>query len=333
MHRRNFAFAAIATMAGVTASGTAGAQQSTRVPRIGLLINGMAANNPAVAAVKTEAARLGYVEGTNVVFEGRFAEGKLDRLPMLAAELVGLDVDVIATFGGPATNAAVRATNGIPIVFAIVADPVAVGFAKSLERPGGNATGITNNDPEQARRQMELLKELLPAMSRIAILSDAEIPGADASGLAPIERANVAAAKLLGLQPQVIKLRGPAPDLDAAFKSLVAEKADALLVLEVPVTLAHRKRIGELAAAQRLPSMFSAGSADAGGVLSYGTTVEDTWPRVPVYVDRILKGAKPGELPVEVVARRELIVNMKAARDVGVAVPADMQKRADRVVD
>ena len=333
MHRRNIAVAAVAAWVGALTYGSAAAQQAARIPRIGLLVNGSAANNVAVEAVRKEFARLGYVEGKSISFEGRYAEGKLDRLPALAAELAGLDVDVIATFGGPSTSAAMRATKTIPIVFAIVADPVAVGFATSMERPGGNATGITNNDPEQARRQLELLKELLPTLTRVVILSDQDIPGADASGLAPIERSNVAAANALGLQPHVLKLRGPIPDLETAFRTVAAEHAEALLVLEVPVALAHRKRIAELAAAQRLPAMFSAGSADAGGVLSYGTNVADTWLRVPSYVDRILKGAKPADMAVEAITRREFTVSLKAARHVGVTIPADMLKRADSVVD
>jgi putative ABC transport system substrate-binding protein len=218
-------------------------------------------------------------------------------------------------------------------VFAIVADPVAVGFVASLDRPGGNATGITNNDPQQARLQLELLKSLRPGLTRVAILSDQDIPTADASGVAPIEHASIAAAKALGLDPTLLKVRGPTPDFAATFKTMADEGAEALLVLEVPVTLFHRKRIGELAAANRLPSMFSAGSSDAGGVLSFGTNVADTWPHVPLYVDRIIKGAKPGEMPVEVVTRREFVINLKAARELGVSVPAELQKRADRLID
>lgn len=296
-------------------------------------MNGTAANNVAMDAVRTGFTRLGYIEGSSIVFEARYAEGKLDRLPDLAAELVGLKVDVIATFGGPVSSAAYKATKTIPIVFAIVADPVAVGFVASLEHPGGNATGITNNDPQQARLQLELLKSLSPGMTRVAILSDQDIPGADANGLAPIERANIAAARELGLEPRLLKVRGPTPDLEATFKTMIDDRAQSLLVLEVPVTLSHRKRIGELAAANRLPSMFSAGSSDAGGILSFGTNVADTWPQVPSFVDRIVKGARPDAMPVEVVTKRQLVVNLKAAREVGLSVPPELQRRADRVID
>ncbi len=333
MNRRSMLFASIAALAGSLTHKSGAARQPAGPPVIGLLVNGAAANNPAVGAVRAGLAELGYAEGRNLILEGRYAEGKLDRLPALAAELVALDADVIAAFGGPASSAAVRATKTIPIVFAIVADPVAVGFATTLERPGGNATGITSNDPDQARRQLELLRDVMPKLARVTLLSDQDIPGADASGLAPIERTYVAAAKAQGMEPQVLKLRGPAPDLDAAFKAMADEKSEALLVLEVPVTLAHRKRIAQLAAAQNLPAAFSAGSADAGGLMSYGTNVADTWRSVPGFVDRILKGAKPADMAVEVITRREFVVDLKVARQLGLTVPQAMLARADRVID
>jgi putative ABC transport system substrate-binding protein len=309
------------------------AQQPAKIPRVGVLINGSAPNNPATASLRSGLAQLGYVEGKTILIEDRYAEGRLDRIPALAAELIGLGVDVIATYGGPASNAAFRATKTIPIVFAIVADPIALGFASTQEQPGGNATGSTNNDPKQAQLQLAMLKELLPRLQRIVIMSDQDIPGADASGLAPIDRTAVAAARELGLQSQVLKLRGPSPDLEAAFQTVAAHKAEALLVLEVPVTLNHRKRIGEMATAQKLPSMCPAAYSDAGGLISYGTNVVDTWPAVPGFIDKILKGAKPGDLPVQVITRRELTVNAKTAQDLGLSIPAELLKRADRVVD
>jgi putative tryptophan/tyrosine transport system substrate-binding protein len=317
----------------VLAAGGAFAQPPAGIPRIGVLINGSAPNNPATASLRSGLAQLGYVEGKTILIEDRYADGRLDRMPALAAELVGLGVDVIATYGGPASNAAFRATKTVPIVFAIVADPIALGFATTLERPGGNATGSTNHDPKQAQLQLAMLKDVLPKLQRIVILSDHDIPGSDASGLAPIDRSAVAAAQELGLHSQVLKLRGPTPDLDAAFQTVAAEKAEALLVLEVPVTLNHRKRIGELAAAQKLPTMGTATYSDAGGLISYGTKVADTWPAVPGYIDKILKGAKPGDLPIHVVTRRELVVNARTARSLGLALPGELLKRADTVVD
>ena len=298
MGRRSVGLAAIAGLLGILVPyTTTRAQHPSEVPRVGVLVNGSPTKNPAVEALVLGLAQLGYVDGRSVIIETRYAEAKLDRLPALAAELVGMNVDAIVTFGGPASNAAYRATKVIPIVFAIVADPVALGFTATLSRPGGNATGLTNNDPDQARLQLALLKELRPNLERVVILSDQDIPGSDANGMAPIERTSVAAAQSLGLQSQVLKLRGPTPDLQSAFKAMADANADALLVLEVPVTLVHRKRIAELAIAQRLLSMFPAGSSDAGGVVSYGTNVVDTWSRVPAFVDRILKGPGQGTFP------------------------------------
>ena len=330
---RTIVFVIAVASSQLLSAGATFAQQPAKIPRVGVLVNGSAPNNPATASLRSGLAQLGYVEGKSILIEDRYAEGRLDRVPALAAELTGLGVDVIATYGGPASSAAFRATKTIPIVFAIVADPIALGFANTLERPGGNATGSTNHDPKQAQLQLAMLKELLPRLRRIVILSDDDIPGADASGLAPIERTAVAAAQELGLQSQVLKLRGPSPDLDAAFETVAAHKADALLILEVPVTLNHRKRIAEMAAARKLASMCPAAYSDAGGLISYGTSVVDTWPAVPGFIDKILKGAKPGELPVQVITRRELTVNSKTAHTLGLSIPAELLKRADRVVD
>jgi putative ABC transport system substrate-binding protein len=283
--------------------------------------------------LKNELARLGYIEGKNIIFEARFPEGRLERLPGFASELVDLGVDVIATYGGPPTNAARKAGTTIPIVAAIVADPVAVGFAATLERPGGNITGITSNDPTLGAQQWEIFKQVLPKLSRVAILSDSDIPGADDSGLAPIERANVAAARAAGLTPHVVKVRGPAPDLDAAFKTLASEQAEALVILEVPVTIPLRKRIAELGAANRIPTMFWGGASDAGGVFSYGTSFTDTFAGVPAAIDKILKGAKPADMRFQVITRREFVINLSAARVLGLAVPPELLKRADRVIE
>ena len=316
---------------GITLScGIGVAQQTTKIPRIGIMVNG--GPGPVVEALKKDFAKLGYVEGQTIAFEPRYAQGQLGRHPELAADLVRLDVDAILTLGGPAARAAKDATSKIPIVFSIVTDPIALGLVASMDRPGGNVTGLTNLDPQQAARQMELLKEVFPALKRIAILSDADIPGADASGLAPIERSNVAAARALGLEPQVIKVKGPTPDFDGAFAAMKSEGAEAVLVLEVPVTLVHGKRIAERATAQRLPTMFPGGQKSADGVIAYGTTVADTWPRMPIIADRILKGARPGDIPVEAISRRQLIINLKTAREAGVSIPAGVLARADEVI-
>ena len=328
--------AASALVLGFAGGGTR-AQQSNKIYRVGVLVNqGPIVNgkpNAQIETLRAGLAQLGYVEGTNVIYEPRYPAGQLDRLPGFAAELVAMGVDVIVTFGGPPTNAARKATTTIPIVVALVADPVAIGVASTLDRPGGNITGVTNNDTELAVRHVALLKELLPKLARVAILSDPNIPGADASGLAPIERANVAAARAAGLTPQVLKVSSPTPDLESAFKAMAAENAEALIVLEVPSVFSIAKSVAELGAARRMPTMLWGGQGDAGGLMSYGTSFAATYSRVPVYVDRILKGAKPAETPIEVVAKRELVINLKTARELGLAVPSDLLKRADRVIE
>jgi len=313
------------------------AQQAARIHRVGVLVNqGAQVNgkpNPQFEALRTGMAQLGYVEGTDVVYEPRFPEGQLDRLPGFAAELLALDVDVIVTFGGPPTNAARKATTTIPIVAALVADPVAIGVAATLARPGGNITGVTTHDAELATRHMELLKALLPTLRRVAILSDPSIPGADASGLAPIERANVAAARAAGLVPQMVKVSAPAPDLDGAFKAMADEGAEALVVLEVPSVFNIAKKVATMAAAQRLPTIVWGGQADAGSLVSYGTSFVASYPRVAIAVDKLLKGAKPADTAIEVVAKRELVIDTKTARALGVTVPTGLLARADRVIE
>src|SRR5262245_26601388 len=242
-----------------------------KVWRVGFMHNG--AQGADFEGLRKGFARLGYAERQNIIFEPRFAEHQLDRHPSFAVDLVRLGVDVILTFGGPPTAAAKNATATTPIVFLLVADPVAIGVAATMERPGSNATGVTNHDPEQAKKQFGLLKELFPDMTRVAILSDADIPGADATGLAPIERANDEAARALGLKPHVFKVRGPDPELNDVFAAMETERAQAVLVLEVPIPVAHRKRVAQLAAAHRLPTIFPGSCMDAGGLITYGTSV------------------------------------------------------------
>ena len=337
MNTKRLTLATLAALAATLAIGTTQAQQAqptqqaAKVFRVGALFNRVP--GPDFDLLKKELARLGYVEGTNIVFEPRFAEGKLDRLPGFAAELVAMNVDVIATYGGPPTAAARKATTTIPIVAALVADPVAIGAAATLARPGANVTGVTNHDPLRATRQLAILKEVFPKLSRAAFLSDADIPGADASGFAPIERDNIAAAAAANIRPQTLKLRGPTPDWIAAFDSIVSERAEAIVVMEVPVTILTRARIIELAAARRIPVMFWGGAPDAGVLMSYGTSFNDTFPRMPLVVDRILKGAKPADTPFEEITRQEFVVNLKVARELGVTIPPELLKRADRVIE
>jgi len=331
MNTRPFA-AALFAFATALAGDVSQAQPAAKVYRVGALFN-RGPNLDDIELLRQGLARLGYVEGTDIVIEARFAEGKLDRLPGFAAELVTMGVDVIAAYGGPPTRAARGATTTIPIVAALVADPVALGFAATLARPGGNVTGITNHDSELAIRQLRILKEVFPTLARVAFLSDADIPGANASGFAPIERSNIAAAVAMSITPQVLKLRGPAPDFVQAFDAIVAEKAEVLVVLEVPVPFGNRERIAELAAARRIPTMFWGGASNAGGMMSYGTSFVDTYPRMPEFVDRILKGAKPADMPFDVITRREFVVNLKVARELGVTIPDAVLKRADRIIE
>jgi putative ABC transport system substrate-binding protein len=262
---------------------------------------------------------LGYVEGWDVVIETRWAEGRLDQLPALAAELVGLRVDILVGVGAVVARAAKSATTTIPVVIAVVIDPVNL----VAERPGGNLTVLTTFDPQEVRKKLALLQEVVPGLARVAILGDQAVR--DTKGHAEQARA-------LGLQPQSLTIAGASPDLEAVFQAIRREHADALLVLELPATVIHRKRIAELAAQQRLPTLFSGGSSDAGGLLGYGTRVTEAARRLAAYVDRIVKGAQPADLPFEVVVRPELIVNLKTAQEIGVTIPPEVLKRADRVM-
>jgi len=259
--RRSTLLALVASVV-TFAAGISQAQQVAKVYRVGVLQNRVP--GPEFELLKRELGQLGYVEGKNIIFESRFAEGKLDRLPGFAAELVAMNVDVIATYGGPPTAAARKATTTIPIVAQLVADPVAIGAAVTLARPGGNVTGTTNHDPQRATRQLTILKEVFPKLARVAFLSDADIPGADASGFAPLERDNIAAAEAMNIRPQTLKLRGPTPNLGGALDSVVSEQADMMVVMEVPVTILTRASIIEYAAARRIPTMFWGGVSDAG---------------------------------------------------------------------
>lgn len=338
MDRRGILYGAAASVAGLTLPlGVLRAQQTGKVFSVGVLVNAGpivgGKPNSQVETLREGLKQLGYIEGVNVTYEVRYPEGQLDRLPGFAAELVAKGVDVIVAYGGPPTNAARKASTTIPLVVVLVADPVAIGVAATLERPGGNITGVTNNDIQLAGRQMGLLKEIMPKLTRVAILSDPSIPGADASGLAPIERSNVAAARAAGLIPQVLKVSGPKPDLEGAFKAMASEGAEALVVLEVPSVFNIARSVAEMATAQRLPTMVWGGQADAGSLVSYGTNFETNFPRVPVFVDKILKGAKPADTAFEVVANRQLVINLKTARALGVTIPADVLKRADRVIE
>ena len=299
------------------------AQQPGKMTRVGFLGTG-SAPTPATSYAPLQAfrqglAELGYVDGRDVVIETRWAEGRLDQLPALAAELVGLRVDILVGVGAVVARAAKSATTTIPVVIAVVIDPVNI----VAERPGGNLTGLTTFDPKEARKKLALLQEVVPGLARVAILGDQALR--DTKGHAEQARA-------LGLQPQSLTISGASQDLEAVFQAIRREHADALLVIELPATVMHRKRIAELAAQQRLPALFAAGSPDRGVLLGYGTRVTEAARRLAAYVDRIVKGAQPADLPFDVVVRPELIVNLKTAQEIGVTIPPEVLKRADRVI-
>jgi putative tryptophan/tyrosine transport system substrate-binding protein len=278
------ALGAIVVSLGLALSGNLSQAQETKLPRVGVILND--GPGPLFDAFRRGLAELDYIEGRNIVFEARFARGQLDRVPELAAELIGLNVDVIASFGAVGAEAAKKASSKIPIVFVGAVEPIAAGFATSLERPGGNVTGITSFDPQQAPKQLQMLREVIPDLVRVAFLSDEDIPRVD--GWNSVEKANDTAARTLGIQPQWLKLKGPSPDLDRAFRAMANERAQALVVLDAPVPIIHQRRIAELAITHRLPALFLGGRrmSEAGGLIAYGSGLLDTLPRMSVYVDK-----------------------------------------------
>lgn len=294
------------------------------LPRIGVLLP--FGPGPSYGAFLQGLAELGHAEGRTLRIELRFASGQMDRLAALASELAMLRVDVIATVGAVGALPAKRVTADIPVVFAIVIDPVRAGLVADMERPGGNVTGATSFDPAQATAQMQLLRQTLPAMTRLAILWQAGLP--DSSFV----EAAQAAAEAEGLRSRVIALRAPAPDLDGAFAAIREERVDAVLGMEVPVVIAHGTRIAELAVAARLPLMLGRDYADHAPLLAYGTSLLAAARRMAQMVDRILKGARPADLPVASTTRHELIINIGVAQRIGVAIPPAVLARADQVI-
>ncbi len=301
-----------------------GADAPRRVARVGFL-NPLDRAAPHFEAFRQGLAELGYQEGKNVVIEARFAEGQYDRFPALLSDLLAAKVDVIAVTGAVTARAAMKAVHDVPIVFAVVVDPVADGVVASLERPGGNLTGTTSFDPLQPRKQLELLKEVCPRLERVAILGDAGVSEA-------LMKAAETEARALGLQPFRFRLSAPAPDLEGAFAEMARRNADAVLVLEEPLVGVHAGRIAELAARDRRPTLFAPSRVAAGGLLSYGTSQTASIRRMASYIDRILKGSSPGALPVERVIPYELVVNLATARRLGVTVPPAVVSRANRLI-
>jgi len=271
--------------------------------------------------------QLGYVEGQNLVIERRFSEGRYERLPALAAELVRLKVDVIVAGGAPAPEAAQRATSTIPIVMLNHGDPVGSGLVASLARPGRNVTGLSFIAPDLVGKQLQLLKEVVPGISRVAVLSDPTVP-AQALMLREAE----VAARSLKVQLQMLEARAPS-DFASAFSAMTKDRAGALIVLGAVMFFIQRTRIVELAAQSRLPAMYWAKEfAEAGGLMAYGSNIREMYRRAATYVDRILKGAKPADLPVEQPTKFELVINLKTAKALGLTIPQSVLGRADEVI-
>jgi putative ABC transport system substrate-binding protein len=307
---------------------SARAQQAAKIPRIGYL----SGSSISVLADRIEAFRqglreLGYVEGKNLVIEWRSAEGKIDRVPELAAELVRLKLDVIVSPGPAVTRPLKEATSTIPIVMASDTDPVGSGFIASLARPGGNITGLASLAPEVGGKQLELLKEISPKISRVAVIGNSANPG-DAQAL----RETVLAAGSFEVYLRYLDILDP-KDIETAFRAAAKGRADALMVLGNPILNAHRKQIVDLAVKQRLPATYTRPEfIEAGGLMYYGTNYNDLYRRAATYVDKILKGAKPADLPVEQPKKFEFTVNLKAAKQIGLTVPPNVLARADRVI-
>jgi putative ABC transport system substrate-binding protein len=306
------------------------AQQTAKIARIGWLGDRPAAG-PRLEGFFKGLRDLDYVEGRNLMIEYRYAEGKPERYPALAAELVALKVDVIVSANTLGTLAAKQATKTIPIVFVGAADPVQSGLVTSLARPGGNATGLSALSPELVGKCLELLAQAVPGVSRVAVLWQ---PGAqgERTDKDMLKGADVA-ARALGMRLQFVEARGPT-EFDRAFSDMTRARADALTVLGSAMFNNERRRLVDLAAKNRLPAVYSGrASVDAGGLMSYGPNIADLWRRAATYVDKIFKGAKPADLPVEQPTKFELVINLKTAKALGLTIPPSLLARADQVIE
>jgi putative tryptophan/tyrosine transport system substrate-binding protein len=305
---------------------SASAQQPTKVARIGHL-SATAASDPARREAFLQGLReLGYVEGKNIIIEWRHGEGEADRLPVLATELVRLKVDVIVTAGPEGTVVAKAATSTIPIVMTQDPDPVANGFVASLARPGGNITGLSTLSAELSGKRLELLKEILPRLSRVAVFDNST------GGNAQVLKETKHTANALGVKLQYLDVQSP-KDIEPAFRAASKARADAVLMLPNSVHFAQRTYIAELAIKSRLPVIYGRPEyGESGGLMTYGVSFTDLDRRAAYYVDKILKGAKPAELPVEQPMKFEFIINLRAAKQIGLTIPPNVLARADKVI-
>jgi len=310
---------------------TAEAQQAGEVARIGYLGAGGAVSRHLREAFLQGLRDLGYVEGRNVVIEYRFSEGRNEQLPALVTQLVALKVDVIVAGSTLHTLATKQATTTLPIVFTSVGDPVASGFVTSLARPGGNITGLSTLVPELVGKCLEQLKQAVPGVSRVSVLRQ---PGAlgERTEQDFLKEAEVA-ARALGVQLQVVEARRPA-EFDRAFSDMTRARAGALTVLPTTMFVSERRRLVDLAIKNRLPAVFPYREfVEAGGLMAYGPNLADLFRRAATYVDKILKGAKPADLPVEQPTKFELIINLKTAKALGLTIPPSLLQRADQVIE
>ena len=324
MKRRAF----ITGAAVLLAAKLAGAQQSQRMYWIGFLALGPTPADAALpASFRSALQQLGYGEGKNVTYVGRWAEVKRERLPALAAEIVALNVDVIVTLGSPASAAAKEATSKIPIVMALAGDPVGVGLIESLARPGGNITGFSDNATALSAKRLEILKEAMTTASRIAVLWNAQ-DQAMTLRYREIDRA----AHVLGVSVQPLGVREP-DDFERAFAAMDHDRPDALFMVTDALTTLNRKRVLDYAEVHRIPAMYEfATLVREGGLISYGPSIDDMYQRAADYVDKILKGTKPGDLPVELPTRYYFVVNLKTAKALGLTIPKELLLRADEVI-
>ena len=317
----------LVTLAFTFALGGAVGAQPTKVPRIGFL-GGTSAQSARIEPFRQGLRELGYVEGKNIVIEWRHHEGKQDRLPVLAAELVRLKVDIIITVGPPAARAAKEVTATIPIVMMQVGDPVGSGFVASLARPGGNITGLSSLAPELSGKRLELLKEIVPRLSRVAVFGTSTSPD-NAQSLREVELA----AGALKLKLQYLDIRDP-KDIETAFRAASKGRAEAVLMMVTgAIATTHRTEIAELAVKSRLPAIYERQEhVEAGGLMTYGVNQNDLDRRAATYVDKILKGRTPADLPVEQPIKFEFIINLKAAKQIGLTIPPNVLVRADKVI-
>ena len=309
------------------------AQQSGKVPRVGYVASSGNSTDPGPSgqAFRQELQDLGYIEGKNILVEYRYIEGNPDRIPGLLAELLHLKVDILVATSPTAIRTAKQATTTIPIVMVTTQDPVAAGIVDSLARPGGNVTGLTQLARDLSGKRLELLKEAIPTLSRVGVLT---VAGPPPTGVSTSLQEYEAAARALKIPIQSLQVvRGPKPDLEGVFREAAKGRVNALITARNQVLTPHTKKIGELALKNRLPSMHEVKHyAEDGGLMSYGSNDADLFRRAATYVDKILKGAKPADIPVEQPTKFEFVINLKTAKQIGLTIPPNVLARADRVI-